>query len=66
MKFRGIERPTRAIDEAPDAVFLSLGHMVRETVELLEPERMLLRPLEVEATGIENALERRIGRNWSR
>ena len=62
MEFRGIERPARAIDETADAVLLGLRRMVGETVQFLEPERMLLRPLEIEAAGVENALERRFGK----
>ena len=49
-----MEGPAGAVDEARDAVFLGLGHMLGMAVELLEPERMFLRLLEIEAPGIED------------
>ena len=61
MKLRGVERSTRTIDKTADAVLFGLWRMVCKTIEPLEPKWMLLRAIKVEATGIENALQRCIG-----
>ena len=58
LNFSGWKGPAGAVDEARDAVFLGLGHMLGMAVELLEPERMFLRLLEIEAPGIEDLRHR--------
>ena len=49
-----VERPARAVDEGGDAVFLGFRDVLGETVQLLRPDRMLVRPVEVEQPGVED------------
>src|SRR5690606_5164612 len=60
LKLHRVERPPLAVDEGSNAVFLGLGNMVLEAVQFLEPERMLLGLLEVEATSVEHLIERNL------
>src|SRR5688500_4070333 len=61
MEFCGLEWPTRTVDEAADTVLFGLRRVIAEAIQFLEPERMLLGPREVEAAGVEDALEGRFG-----
>jgi len=58
METHRIERPPRAIDEACDAVFLGLRHMILEPVQLFEPERVALRALKIKQAGVQHCGER--------
>src|SRR5689334_23238895 len=57
MEFRRLERPAGAIHEAAHAILFALRRVTGEAIQFLEPERMLPCPLEIETTGVEDALE---------
>ena len=54
------EGPPGPVDEGGDAVFLRLRHVIGEAVELLGPQRMLMRRLEVEQAGVEDHFQHHV------
>src|SRR5690606_823534 len=61
MKYFRVTRPPRAIDEVLNSIFFRFGRVLGKAIELLGPDRMLLRALKIEAAGIENTVERHPG-----
>src|SRR5690606_11700239 len=56
----GIEGTPRAIDKGANAIFLGLGRMRGKTVQLLVPERMFMRLVEVEQLRVQYGVERHV------
>lgn len=54
----GVKRALRPVDEGADAVFLGFGNVALEAVQLLEPQRMFARLLEIEQAGAEDIRQR--------